>query len=229
MGIQGTRHLAGSTYCVHMQGIASGGAFVDEYCRQHFLIRLFSALQPYQVKLHAYTVLENEAYLLVTPSLRTGLSAMVSAVQANFGEYYQTRFERNSIPISKNIRASEVSGYELTLHCQKFIERLALDIGSSDLVGTWQWSSYTANGFGCRPRYLTLHKHYLRFLAEKLRPYPGYRSYIAAPLEPKFHAYLLSRIRSGKPITKRIGVRKSTVTRKTVHRESDPTKNLILG
>ncbi len=229
MGIQSARHVAGSTYCVHMRGIASGGAFVDEYCRQQFLVRLFSALKPYQVKLHAYTVLENEAYLLVTPTLSTGLSAMVSAVQGSFGEYYQTRFERDSIPISKTIRASEVSGYELTLDCQKFIERLALDVGLSDLVGTWQWSSYTANGFGCRPQYLTLHRHYLSFLAEKLRPYPDYRGYIAAPLEPKFHAYLLSRIRSGKQITKRIGVRKGIVTRKIVRRVSNPTKNLVLG
>lgn len=229
MGIQAIRHLAGSTYCVYVQGTASGGAFIDEYCRQQYLTRLFSALRPYQVKLHAYSVLENEAYLLMTPKLSTGLGALISAVQKGFAEYYQARFERDSTPISKNIRASEVCGYKLTLDCQKFIERLAVDSGVSELVGTWQWTSYTANGFGCRPEYLTQHRHCLRFLAENDCPYPSYRDYVAKPLDPKYFAYLLTRIKSGRPIAKQARASTRVATRKIAQWESDPTKCLVIG
>jgi hypothetical protein len=229
MGIHDTRHLAGATYCVYVQGISSGGAFVDKYCRQQYLTRLFNALKPYQVSLHAYTVLENEAFLLMTPKMSSGLSALVAALHTSFGEYYQTRFERDSIPISKNITASEVSGYELTLDCQKFIERLAVDVGLSDQIGTWQFSSYTANGFGCRPESLAQHRHYLAFLTKAAGLYPSYREYIGAPMDPKYRAYLLSRIKTGNSIAKKIRVHEGAVATKIRRWQSGSTKRLVLG
>lgn len=229
MGIEVTSHLAGMTYCVYVKGIASGGAFVDEYCRQQYLVRLFNALKPYQVKLHAYTVLENEAYLLMTPQSSSGLSSVMNAIQKSFGEYYQNRFERCSSPLSKNILASAVSGYKLTLDCQKLIERLAVDAGLSNIVGLWQWSSYTANGFGCTPWYLSKHKHCLSFMASSLRAYPSYREFIASPLEPRYRDYLLARIRSGNTITKKTPGRVGIVATKTVSCEPGVRNCLALG
>jgi hypothetical protein len=229
MGIHETRHVAGTTYCVYVQGISSGGAFVDKYCRHQYLTRLFNALKPYQVDLHAYTVLENEAVLLMTPKMSWGLNGVMMALHGSFAEYYQTRFERDSMPISKNVRVSEVGGYELTLDCQKFIERLALDEGISDQVGTWHFSSYTANGFGCRPGSLAQHRYYLDFLNKVPRPYPCYREYIEAPMDPKYRAYLLSRIKSGKSITKKTRGPKGAVATKIRYWQSDPTEQLVLG
>jgi len=229
MGIHVTRHLPGATYCVYVQGTASGGAFMDKYCRQYFLTRLFNVLHPFRVQLHAYAVLENEAYLLITPQLSSGLGAVMSALQLSFGEYYRMRFDRETAPISKNITSSEVSGYAHTLDCHKFIERLAVDVGLSDLVGTWEWTSFSTNGFGCKSKHLTQHRHFRQFLSQRERPYPSYREFLASPLDSKYHAYLNSRIKSGEPITKKKRRQEKTVARKVVKWESNPTNSLTLS
>lgn len=229
MGTQIVNHVPGASYCVYIEGVASGGAFIDKYCRQQYLIRLLNALRPYQVNLHAYTILRSEAYLLLTPQSRTGLSALLGAVRQSYSEYYQTRFERDSFPLSSNIRASQVNGYQLVIDCQKFIERLDVERGLREHTGLWHWSSFTANGFGTRPFSLSQHKHYRRFLDEHENPYLCYREYVSEPMDSKFQAYLTARIRSGLPIAKRPKLKGKAVVTKTKVWEADPTKQIILS
>ena len=229
MRIEATRHLPGMTYCVYVRGIASGGAFIDTYCRQHFLTRLINLLEPYQVKLHAFAILENEAFLLMTPQSGSGLTAVMNTTQKYFGEYYQTRFERDSVPLSKTILASEVKGYDFTLDCQKLIERLEVDTGLSKDVGLLKCSSYSSNAFGCRPEYLCPHRYCLRFLAENRFAYSKYRDFISTPLADAYRAYLLARIKSGQPIAKKRSSQPIIAMKKLKRWKPCPAKSGLLG
>lgn len=229
MGIEATRHLPSMTYCVYIRGIATGGAFSDTYCRQQYLTRLINLLEPYQVKLHAFTILENEAFLLMTPQSSSGLTGVLETTQKYFGEYYQTRFERDSSPISKTIWASEVKGYRFTLDCQKLIERLEVDTGLSNSMGSWQCSSYSSNAFGCKPQYLSPHRHLLRFLAENGHAYSGYREFISMPIPSPYYSYLLTRIKSGQPIAKKRATRASIAMNRVKRCKPSLTKRTSLS
>lgn len=194
---------AGQTYCVYLYGEACGGAFLDKYCHQYFIRRLFNGLKPYQVELHAYSLLVNEVYLLVTPRSSTGLASLIASLGESYTKYFQERYERGSRPLAKNMRISRVVGGQLTLDCQKYIERRVLDTGICQHAGAYAWSSYSANSFGCRSDFVSPHATFTDYLKAQKSPYKHYREYISSPFISNYLLFIDSKIRSGKDLTKK--------------------------
>lgn len=219
---------AGQTYCVYLNSDACGGGFVDDYCQRYFLTRLVNALRPFHVQLHAYAILNKEAYLLLTPGSATGLYALLNSVDENYTEYYQQRFERDSTPIKKNFGISRVDGKALALDCQKYIERRPLDCGLRQHAGAYEWSSYSANSFGCRSPYITPHKGFSGFLSSSTSPYRRYRELIATPFISNYLSYIDLQIKSGRPIAKRsVATPKPLASKRKLHEpESGETRSI---
>lgn len=202
--VQNTQKVtAGQTYCVYLYGKACGGAFLDEYCHRFFILRLLNSLKPFQVELHAYSLLANEVYLLVTPKSSTGLACLIRSVRNSYTKYFQERYERESHPLAKGMRISRVAGAQLTLDCQKYIERRVLDTGIRQHAGAYEWSSYSANSFGCRSAFVSPHATFVNYLKNQESPYKSYREFISAPFISDYLCFIDSKIRSGRDLTKR--------------------------
>lgn len=194
---------AGQTYCVYLRGSACGGSFLDSYCFRYFVLRLFNALRPFQVDLHAYAVFSDDVYLLLTPRSSKGLGSLIESVSTSYNQYFQQRYERNSVPIANTVKLSRVVGSQLILDCQKYIERKVLDDGLRQHAGAYEWSSYTANSFGCKSDYITPHPAFTDYLKSKIAAYKTYRDYISEPFASNYISYIDINFKSGKPLNKR--------------------------
>jgi len=194
---------AGQTYCVYLEGNACGGAFLDKYCHRFFILRLFNGLKPFQVELHAYALLANEVYLLVTPKSSTGLGSLIRSVSDNYTKYYQERYDRESNPLAKSMKISRVVGSLLTLDCQKYIERRVLDTGIRQHAGAYEWSSYSANSFGCRSDFVSPHVMFVNYLKIQKSPYKKYREFISSPFINNYLLFIDAKIRSGRDLSRR--------------------------
>ena len=215
--VQNTQKIsAGQTYCVYLKGKACGGAFLDKYCHRFFILRLFNGLKPFQVELHSYTLLANEVYLLVTPTSSTGLDCLIRSVRNSYTKYFQERYERESSPLAKSMSVSRVVGSQLILDCQKYIERRVLDTGIRQHAGAYEWSSYSANSFGCRSGFVSPHVTFVNYLKERELPYKHYREYISTPFIRNYLSFIDSKVRSGKDLTRRRVPLTSPVVKKRI-------------
>ncbi|MFK7863505.1 MAG: hypothetical protein AB8B95_04665 [Pseudohongiellaceae bacterium] len=209
---------ATKSYCVYFKGAACSDAFIDDFCLKYFQLRLCNGLQPYKVKLHAYALLANEGFLLVTPATSTGLGQLMKALSKDYNSYFSKRFERESSPIGNNFMVTPLDGDKLILDCQKYIERRVLDEGLRQHAGAYQWSSYTANSFGCRSNFVTPHLAFSDYLHQLSNPYKAYREFIAQPFVDNYLAYIDRQVKSGKalakvrsPVAKPVRVRRKVV------------------
>lgn len=194
---------AGKTVCVYLKGTACSDAFIDDYCFRFFLLRLFNGLNPFQVELHAYAVFPNEGFLLVTPRTSTGLASLISSISESYNCYFDERFERQSSPIGHHVLICETGGQALTLDCQKYIERQALEQGLRQHAGAYQWSSYTANSFGCRSKFIKPHNAFREYLGAGNNRLSTYRDFIAAPFNSNYLSYLDRQLKSGNAVAKK--------------------------
>ncbi len=158
-----------------------GAAFFDDACRDYFQLRLLNCLKVYQVRLHAYALLPNEAWLLLTPSMPKSMFSLLDFVNTCYSDYFNERFERKVAVFQSRPSLAVIDSARLLLDCQKMIERWPLSSGAVDHPGLYRWSSYTANAFGGRPRFLTRHPWFEQFIAAAENPMARYREFIAEP------------------------------------------------
>ncbi len=218
---------ARQTYCVYLNGKACGGAFLDKYCHRFYILRLFNGLKPFQVELHAYSLLANEVYLLVTPTSATGLDSLIRSASYSYTKYFQERYERESSPLAKSMKVSRVVGSQLILDCQKYIERRVLDTGIRQHPGAYEWSSYSANSFGCRSDFVSPHITFANYLKERKSPYKHYREYISTPFVSNYLSFIDSKVRSGRDLTRRRVPLTSPVVRKRIVKELTSSKGVV--
>lgn len=190
-------HLAGQTYVIYQRAINCGDAFYDNACYRFYLLRLLNSLRQCQVRLHAYCLLANEITLLLTPDTPFGISSLLRSVNSQYRRYYQQRFERMFDVWAGPRKSSLVQGHALILDCQKYIERLPIDLNIEQHPGAYEWSSYCANAFGIRYPHLTRHSGLEEFLEIPDQPFRAYRDFIARPFSKAYRDYLNSRLQSG--------------------------------
>ena len=188
------QHPAASTWFIVHRGKVQGAAFFDETCRDYFQLRLLNCLKVYNVQLHAYTLLPNEAWLLLTPSMPKSMFSMLAFVNDCYSEYFNERFARNSAVFQSRPFLAIIDNAQLFLDCQKMIERWPLASGAVDHPGLYRWSSYTANAFGGRHQFLTRHPWFDQYIATTESPLERYREFIAEPFDPAQLAALEQRL-----------------------------------
>lgn len=188
------QHPAASTRFIVHRGKVQGTAFFDELCRDYFQLRLLNCLKVYNVQLHAYALLPNEAWLLLTPSMPKSMLSMLAFVNDCYSEYFNERFARNSAVFQSRPHLAIVDNAQLLLDCQKMIERWPLGSGAVDHPGLYRWSSYTANAFGGRHQFLTRHPWFDEYIASTESPLERYREFIAEPFDSAHLAALEQRL-----------------------------------
>lgn len=174
--------------------------FFDDACYLFYLRRLFHCLNYFQVKLHAYALLPDSIWLLLTPHTRLGASKLVANVNRDYIEYFSARFARHSKPWPRTLRQFPVTAGDAVLVCQKLVESAPVKSGRVQHAGAWHWSSYCDNAFGSNHRFLSRHRAIAGYLSQMSDPGSHYRSYIAAEFDRGHYEYLRQRINRNKPL-----------------------------
>ena len=172
---------AAQTWFLVNRSKVQGAAFFDDACFDYYQLRLLNCLKVYQVQLHAYVLQPSAAWLLLTPGMPRAMFSMLDFVNGCYSEYFNQRFERNSAVFPSRPFLAIVDNAKLLLDCQKMIECWPLASGATDHPGLYRWSSYSANAFGGRPRFLTRHRFFEQFIHTTENPMERYRDFVATP------------------------------------------------
>jgi hypothetical protein len=199
----GNRVMPAQTYLVNVKSQLCHDGFVDEACFDYYLTRLLHCLNVFHVELHAYCLLPQDIFLLITPGVSEGPSLLLDRLNGCYSDYFNARFFRYKRVWRSRINFSLVQSRALILDCQKFIERLPLAEQNTKHPGAYSWSSYCANSFGINSPYLTAHRSYQKFVQHNGSQYRGYRDFVATPFHGEYEDYLDSRLRFGLPLAKR--------------------------
>lgn len=226
--------IPGQTYLIYVTGKTCSDSFFDEAGYNYYLVRLLNSVNNFHVKLHAYSLLSKEIYLLLTPGIPNGLPRLLRSLNRSYSDYFNQRFERKSDVWSPHFSSSLIQGDPLILDCQKFVERIAMQSKRLSHPGIHHWSSYSANSFGGKSAFLVPHRALVTFLKNKSEPYKQYREFIAQPFSDAYEMYLLSRLKFGKkparkdlPIATPMAHKQCLYSNDSLPMESAFAKNLI--
>jgi len=180
----------GATYFLILEAKANCKGFYDDACYHFYLLRLFHSLNYFHVKLHAYLLLPDKLWLLLTPRAPTGTRHLLATVNRAYCDYFNNRFSRR-IRRWHN-RSSEVLVPQdaFILDCQKTIEFEPVRSGLVSHPGEWRWSSYSTNAFGGDSGFITKHRALSQYQKNKSDPGYLYRTYIAEGVHPPLPQFL---------------------------------------
>lgn len=203
-----------STFYLYQVGKAASPCFFDAGCYRYYLNRLFNCLKAYRQQLHTYALLPGELHLLVSASSGSGLAQVVHQVNSSYADYFANRFDRECPPMPGNPVCRRLTGGNLVLDCQKYIELLPVQNRLTDQASGYPWSGYSVNALGGHGVSLTAHRQYRNFFEEEGNGFQRYRDFIAVPFTVAQQKFLEQRLRLGFPLSApRKDFRISAVTR----------------
>ena len=183
-----------ATWFVVNRAKVEGPAFFDDTCLNYFQLRLLNSLKVYHVRLHAYVLLPDEAWLLCSPELPKSLLSMLEYVNGCYSEYFNERFGRSTAVFPSRPHQAIIDSAQLLLDCQRLIESWPLAGAGVSHAGRYPWSSYAFNAFGGKSRFLSRHRFFRDYIATTDQALQRYRESIATPFDPVLRARLEQRL-----------------------------------
>lgn len=208
---------AGKTYCCYLRAPAGGSCYIDDACFDFYLRRLLVRSAAYRVRMHAYCLLAQEVFLLVTPATPFAVSDWLKSVNACYGDYFSERYHRPARVYPKRRATSVINGTAAFLDCQKFLETEGSRRNGLTHPGAYHWSSYTRHAFVCDRKSnpadnsaaLSPHRATRDFLQSGATRLHNYREFIAQEFSLPYLHYLSVCLRHGRALGPRPGARKS--------------------
>jgi len=193
---------ARGTYFAAIEPRTSGAGFFDPACMEFYQRRLLYCHGAYQIRLHAYLLMEKQIFLLFTPYTASSFQSLTKFLNRCYNDYYMIRFDRRTHVWRSAATISRIWRTELIRDCQKFIERYALNIPCIRHPGQYAYSSYCMNAFELRPSLLSRHRAISDFLSQRQWALGSYRRFIATPFRPECeHALSRRLLGDGKMVT----------------------------
>jgi putative transposase len=128
---------------------------------QRYLDDLSHSAARFSCQLHAYVLMTNHVYLLVSSTQRYGISQMMQALGRRYVAYVNRRYDRTGTLCEGRFMASLVDTENHLLTCMRYIEMNAVRANMVDHPPEYHWSSYAANAQGQRNPIITPHPLYL--------------------------------------------------------------------
>ncbi len=148
--------------------------------------------QKYHVAVHAWVFMTNHVHLLVTPSTRDGVSAMMQALGRRYVQYFNFQYRRSGTLWEGRFKSSLVQSENYLLQCYRYIELNPVRAAMVGEPSDYAWSSYQCNAHGVESELCTPHEEYLKLATDKEKRLSSYRALFKAHVEVE----LLEQIRS---------------------------------
>lgn len=177
-----------------------GTGFFDDTCKEFYLLRLLRCQNAFHIQLHAYLLMERQIFLMFTPQTPSGFGAFIRFLSASYNNYFSIRFERQVHAWQNTPPICQLPNIDLVRDCQKFVERFALTIKNVSHPGEYRYSSYCANAFSVRSKFLKRHRAIIELSNDELCVLERYREFIAAPFREEHERFLQSRLLYGRSL-----------------------------
>lgn len=183
-------YQSGQTYVLRIESALCSQAFFDTACYEFYQVRLLNRARPLNIQLHAYCLLSETVYLMMTPMTPTGLHELLDSLNESYSEYFNLRFQRRRKVWQARTRLHPLPDNAICLDFQKYIERLPVDQNNHVHPGTHPWSSYSRYAFDRVDSHLTMHPRFQRFRRMTGNPMGRYRDFIASPFNEQYRQSL---------------------------------------
>lgn len=151
----------GTTYCLTLRHRHWLPLFY-EYADYHFcLSRLEHVLQRYGLQLHAFVLMANSSYLLLSSPLKMQIVKMQDDLQRQYGDYFNVRHRRTHKLLEIDYSLVAVKMDDSLLLYNRYIELAPVRSGRVLHPADYPWSSYACNALGEDTGLLTPHRPYL--------------------------------------------------------------------
>lgn len=117
--------------------------FGDEEDYLVFLKWLKEAANQYEVRIHAYTLMETQLHILATPSDKEGLASMMQWIGRHYVTYFNRKYDRTGTLWEGRFRTSLIEAVSHFLDCSCFLEWLPVRLGIAKKPDDYRWSSYS--------------------------------------------------------------------------------------
>ena len=157
-----SRQLLPSFPCLVLQrGHNNSNCFFDEKDFQFYLDSLCKAKNKYQVRVHAYVLMQDHIHLLLTPTDSTGISRLMQSLGRCYVQYFNERYRRSGTLWEGRYRAACVQpDKKYLLASYRYVEMNPVRPNLVSHPGKYHWSSYHHNACGIMDRLITEHPVY---------------------------------------------------------------------
>jgi putative transposase len=156
--------------------------FVADSDYRFFLDILRAACERHGCRVHAYVLMTNHVHLLMTPSTKFGISAVMQSVGRRYVRCFNDNHERTGTLWEGRYKATVVDTEHYLLGCYRYIELNPVRGGLVTDPRNYRWSSYRANALGVVDSLVTPHECYDALGVDPPSRQLAYRALVGAVL-----------------------------------------------
>ena len=137
---------------IFVKGHTHTPVFPTDETKLTYLAWLREAATQYQLLIHAYALLPNEFHLLATAPNETALARTMQSLGRRYTQYFHKHFGGQGAIWEGRFRSSPIDPQNYFLICQRYIERLPMEIGLVIRPEDYPWSTMAIH-IGKEPNY----------------------------------------------------------------------------
>lgn len=135
-------------------------------------------------QIHAYVLMTNHVHLLLSSSVRDGVSALMKALGQRYVQYVNRTYRRSGTLWEGRYHSCLTQEANYFLVCQRYIELNPIRASMVAHPAEYRWSSFRANAQGERSDLVTPHALYLALSTHAQGRQIAYRELFRDELEP---------------------------------------------
>ena len=153
--------LAELPHHVIQRGNNRAPTFFDEEDYERYKETLLACAVRFGCVVHAYCLMTNHVHLLVTPSKKNALSAMMQTLGSTYVRYINIKYRRTGTLWEGRFKVSPIDADEYLFSCMRYIENNPVRARMVRSPKNYPWSSFRANALGEADRLVTPHALYM--------------------------------------------------------------------
>jgi putative transposase len=165
-----------------------------------YLSLLLEGRDRYQCAVHAYVLMTNHVYLLVTPLEKGSVSRMMQYVGRHYVPYINAKYARSGTLWEGRFKASIVDSASYLLACYRYIELNPVRAGMVVKPQEYRWSSFHGSALALPDGLLTPHAEYVNLWRDERERAINYGCLFEQPQQEGVIAVIREHIQSGTPL-----------------------------
>jgi len=159
--------------------------FFEEQDYQYFHDCLDAATYNYQLRLHAYVLMQDHVHVLATPAHRNSVSRVVQSIGRNYVQYFNECYGGSGSLWEGRYRATVIDAKNYLLSVSRYIELNPVRGGLVGKPADYRWSSYAHNALGQHDEMISAAREYQQLGDSDSARCKAYRKLFKQKLDPE--------------------------------------------
>ena len=134
--------VPGYAHHVMVRGNNRLAIFVDDADRLKWLALQAQYAAEFEVRVHAYVLMDNHVHLLVTPATDQGLPKLMQFLGRQYVSWFNRRHSRTGTLWEGRYKSSLIQSERYLLNCMVYMDLNPVRAAMAAHPGDYQWSSY---------------------------------------------------------------------------------------